>query len=357
MGGLSLGPQASQQQASQQQLAMQMGLNSMLQMQGAGGPAGQMLANQQPHVPGLPHQGGHMDLLHQQQAQQEMLLLSQQHLAHQMVMAGAQQGRQMGGADGTEGARQHQGQQEMGLGQARQGYTAVRTDSDFGSASSLPSNASGALSVQSGRGQSLPQGLGQEGIRDKLTGGGSLTPQLPTASGALGQAPQQLPPGSAAGGGGSAAGLQSHLGAAFSNEGQRQQQGSPASFPPALGRGGAALGHAGAPRVYADIFRAKGQPQLSSSAPHTISQPRAGAGHGNTSVREPSAAETPAQTLPPRDQPPQQNHQLPQQPYSSGPLDAEAMLSDRLNQVLGAGFGQHSGSPQDSAPGPLQHQW
>ena len=85
----------------------------------------------------------------------------------------------MGGADGTEGARQHQGQQEMGLGQARQGYTAVRTDSDFGSASSLPSNASGALSVQSGRGQSLPQGLGQEGIRDKLTGGGSLTPQVP----------------------------------------------------------------------------------------------------------------------------------------------------------------------------------
>ena len=91
MGGLSLGPQASQQQASQQQLAMQMGLNSMLQMQGAGGPAGQMLANQQPHIPGLPHQGGHMDLLHQQQAQQEMLLLRQQHLAHQMGMAGAQQ--------------------------------------------------------------------------------------------------------------------------------------------------------------------------------------------------------------------------------------------------------------------------
>ena len=50
-------------------------------------------------------------------------------------------------------------------------------------------------------------------------------------------------------------------------------------------------------------------------------------------VREPSAAETPAQTLPPREQPPQQNHQLPQQPYSSGPLDAEAMLSNRLNQV------------------------
>ena len=91
MGGLSLGPQASQQQASQQQLAMQMGLNSMLQMQGAGGPAGQMLANQQTHVPGLPHQGGHMDLLHQQQAQQEMLLLRQQHLAHQMGMTGAPQ--------------------------------------------------------------------------------------------------------------------------------------------------------------------------------------------------------------------------------------------------------------------------
>ena len=55
--------------------------------------------------------------------------------------------------------------------------------------------------------------------------------------------------------------------------------------------------------------------------------------HPSCAVREPSAAETPAQTLPPRDQPPQQNHQLPQQPYSSGPLDAEAMLSDRLNQV------------------------
>ena len=91
MGGLSLGPQASQQQASQQQLAMQMGLNSMLQMQGAGGSAGQMLTGQQPHVPGLPHQGGHMDLLHQQQAQQEMLLLRQQHLAHQMGMAGVPQ--------------------------------------------------------------------------------------------------------------------------------------------------------------------------------------------------------------------------------------------------------------------------
>ena len=55
-------------------------------------------------------------------------------------------------------------------------------------------------------------------------------------------------------------------------------------------------------------------------------------------VREPSAAETPAQTLPPRDQQPQQNHQQPQQPYSSGPMDAEAMLSDRLHQV---GLCQH----------------
>ena len=107
--------------------------------------------------------------------------------------------------------------------------------------------------------------------------------QLPTTSSALGQAPQQLPPGSAAGGGGSAAGLQGHLGAAFSSEAQRQQQGSPASFPPALGRGGAALGRAAAPQAYADIFRAKGQAQLSSSAPHTVSQPRAGAGHGASS--------------------------------------------------------------------------
>ena len=107
--------------------------------------------------------------------------------------------------------------------------------------------------------------------------------QLPTTSGALGQAPQQLPPGSAAGGGGPAAGLQGHLGAAFSSEAQRQQQGSPASFPSALGRGGAALGQAGPPQAYADIFRAKGPTQLSSSAPHTISQPRTGAGHGTTS--------------------------------------------------------------------------
>ena len=89
----------------------------------------------------------------------------------------------MGGPAGADSARQHQGQhqgqQEMGPGQGRQGYTAVHADSDFGSASSLPSSASGALSVQGSRGQSLPQGLGCEGLRDKLTGAGSLAQQVP----------------------------------------------------------------------------------------------------------------------------------------------------------------------------------
>ena len=85
----------------------------------------------------------------------------------------------MAGPAGADSARQHQGQQEMGPGQGRQGYTAVHADSDFGSASSLPSSASGALSVQGSRGQSLPQGLGREGLRDKLTGAGSLAQQVP----------------------------------------------------------------------------------------------------------------------------------------------------------------------------------
>ena len=77
----------------------------------------------------------------------------------------------MGGTNGAEGPRQHLGQQEMGLGApGRQGYTVVHTDSEFGSGSSLPSNASGAASVQSSRGQSLPQGLGREG----LVGAGAL---------------------------------------------------------------------------------------------------------------------------------------------------------------------------------------
>ena len=93
------------------------------------------------------------------------------------------QGRQVGGTDGAEGPRQHPGQHEVGPGQGRQGYTAVPTDSEFGSASSLPSSASGALSVQSGRGQSLPQGLGREGLREKLTGAGSLAQQVPVRPG------------------------------------------------------------------------------------------------------------------------------------------------------------------------------
>ena len=86
----------------------------------------------------------------------------------------------MGGTNGAEGPRQHLGQQEMGLGApGRQGYTVVHTDSEFGSGSSLPSNASGAASVQSSRGQSLPQGLGREGLGEKLTAGGGLAQQVP----------------------------------------------------------------------------------------------------------------------------------------------------------------------------------